>query len=263
MISRTVFEQEHNCSLESSPERLNQLKEELTAIPWRVAAPSWVIPAGLVENCIALENVFPEVALLFFETQSCLAYTEDELPGWLAELHLDYHVHLPLDLEKYSEEERVQAVLGLARKSAFLSPRRFVLHPPGSPECLKACLEAWAGAGLDPRLLVLENVHGHNLMDYAELCMAWDVGFCLDLGHMLAYNQEFLLEELDEHSIRMLHLNAPGPKGRHLPLTALSAQGKDLLGKLLEKAQPDTLVTLEVFEEQGLLDSVTVLHDIV
>ena len=68
-------------------------------LPGRVlAAPSWVMPGTVAENCDFLATFVDEISLLFMESAACLAYGRQDLPDSLADLPLSYHLHLPLDL---------------------------------------------------------------------------------------------------------------------------------------------------------------------
>ena len=68
-------------------------------LPGRIlAAPSWVMPGTVTENCAFLATVVDEIGLLFMESAACLAYGRQDLPDTLADLPLSYHLHLPLDL---------------------------------------------------------------------------------------------------------------------------------------------------------------------
>ncbi|GAB6177238.1 cobamide remodeling phosphodiesterase CbiR [Desulfobaculum senezii] len=236
------------------------LAERIQGAAWTLAAPSSVIPAGVAENCCHLEGTFPEVALLFFESQSCLEYTPQDLPPWLAGLDLSYHVHLPLDLPWGEGADAAWAIVQeLVEKAAYLSPRAYVLHPPADAATMGRFAELWRGAGYDPADLLLENIDTCNLRAHLPYVAQWGVSLCLDLGHMLAYEQEFLADEVDYGAVRMLHLNAPGENGRHLPLTALDDNGRALLQKQLDALRPDAVITVELFTERDVMDSAHVL----
>ncbi len=243
----------------------------LKALPWRTAAPSWVVPGTVADNCrfldglvnepslldeAAPEDKLPlvdEVALVFFETKACLAYTEADLPR-AGEHALAFHVHLPMDLPWSDGPESVAGIcLELAAKAAHLSPRAFVLHPPADPEVL-AHFSAAFQAGCPCRLL-LENVEGRDHHDLPALAKDLGLGLCLDLGHLLAYNQQSILEAAPPGLVDMLHLNAPGPGGRHAPITELAPQGEAVLRTMLERLRPGATVVLELFEARALLDS--------
>ena len=228
--------------------------------PFTIAAPSFVLPAGAAENARFLADFFPEISLLFFETDACLGYTGRDLPADLARLPVSWHVHLPLDLPwQDGLDVGWRAIEGLVGKAAFLSPRRYVLHPPASPAFLVPLAQRFRDAGVDPSRVLLENV------EETDLCAFWpearDSGFgaCLDLGHVLAYGQDAVLdlpglwEETD-----MLHVNAPGEGGRHESLSRLDERGRELLRFALERFTGDT-VTLEIFNERGLFESLELL----
>ncbi|BBD09757.1 putative uncharacterized protein [Desulfovibrio ferrophilus] len=237
-----------------------RIAAKLKGLPRRVAAPSFVIPDTVGANCHFLEGLFPEVGLCLFETDSCLAYGDQDLPPDLPGLNLDYHVHLPLDLPwAQGAEAAAQATLDLVTKTAFLNPRFYVLHPPGTTGELERFCTLWHNAGLQNRDLLLENIEGNDLD--ALLGVSGDLGLslCLDLGHMLSYEQQFLLRVADWNRVRMLHVNAPGKSSRHEALTSLGPEGKILLQALLEHSRPETTVMLEIFGEQGLFDSAALL----
>jgi hypothetical protein len=231
-------------------------EEMTTSMPFTLAAPSFVIPAGAADNAYFLEPYFAEIALLFFETEACLAYTEKDLPADLAHLDVSWHVHLPLDLPWEAGMGTVwEKLTGLMKKVAYLSPRTWVLHPPTKPGLLIDLAERCRAAGINPQDVLLENV------EEADLCPLWDeiltAGFstCLDLGHIIAYNQHPVLE-LPEiwKTARMLHIYAPGKKGRHTGLAELDGRGQDILRHMIESFTGDT-VTLEVFAEKPLFRS--------
>ena len=227
-------------------------------LPFTVAAPSFVIPAGAAENARFLAPYFDEICLLFFETDACLAYTDEDLPPDLADLPVSWHVHLPLDLPWRSGLDAAWDRLDrLMKKAAYLSPRAWVLHPP-PPGLLVPLARRLRDAGHDPADVLLENV------EESDLCALWDeaceAGFsaCLDLGHILAYGQHPVLE-LDglRERVRMVHAYAPD-NSRHTGLARLDGVGRELLGDILATFRPGT-VTLEIFNEQEIFESIELL----
>lgn len=239
-----------------------QILGQVKGCPHSLAAPSWVWPGTVADNCRKLAAIFPEVSLLFLEAEACLAYDRKDLPPDLADLPLKWHVHLPIDLDwTQGAIAAMETVEALAHKTAFLSPWCFVLHPPpgGSEkrrDLLAEIARLWRGAGRDPRDLLLENTRDSGPTEIMALSRDLGFGLCLDLGHIMAYEQALpALREL-AGQVRMLHLSAPGPKAEHLPLTRLSPAGKGLLRELVEAAGRDAVLTLEIFEPQGLFDSV-------
>ncbi len=234
---------------------------------WRLAAPSAVWPEALTGNCKKLAALpgrpVAEVGLCLFETESCLAYGPDDLPEWLTELGLSFHVHLPLDLPWQAGFESVSmAIRGLMAKIGYLSPRLFVLHPPG-PEILPAVAGLFRDLGVDPARVLLENVHGQDLAELAPAIVAAGFSVCLDLGHMLAFDQRHILADPRlTGRVAMVHAYGPGPRGEHRSLALLDAEGRTALGRCLELLPPDGTLMVECFRPADLLSSFEALQDI-
>lgn len=236
-------------------------KKHTIEFPFTVAAPSFVIPAGAADNSRFLADYFPEVGLLFFETEACLQYSSSDLPTDLADLPISWHVHLPLDLPWEQGLDVVWDKLArLMDKAAYLSPNAWVLHPPTVPDMLLPLAGRFRDVGIEPAGVLLENV------DDSDLCALWpearEGGYstCLDLGHILAYDQ-FPVLNLPGlwETVQMLHVYAPiQGSGRHTGLRALDEAGEKLLGDVLSRFQGSTL-TLEVFNEAEIFDSLDLL----
>jgi len=235
---------------------------KIKASPWTLAAPSYVWPDTVAANCRLLEGLFPEVGILLFETESSLEYTDSDLPPWLSDLDLRYHVHLPLDLPwGKGFDAAFSKIEKLAAKVAFLSPRAFVLHPPPERSLVAETALRWRKLGLDPEILLLENTRECGALQTLEYASALGLGLCLDLGHLLAYEQFSPAGEAFWDRVRMLHVSAPEGPGQsgHLCLSRLDAPGRDLLRSMLARIRRDTVITLELFNEPDLFTSVDVL----
>lgn len=240
-----------------------QIRQQVNASPYTLAAPSWVWPGTVAENCEKLADLYPEVALLFLETESSLAYGRKDLPPELADLGLDYHLHLPIDMDwSAGAEKAFAAVDSLTNKVAFLSPKAYVLHPPAEisdPDKRRGLLAdmaaLWRDAGRDPGILLLENTRDAGPVELLSLQEEYGFGLCLDLGHIMAYEQA--LPDLPELKgrVTMLHLNAPGPRAEHRSLLELDEGGEALARSLIEAAGRNAVLTLEIFEPQGLFES--------
>lgn len=229
--------------------------------PFTVAAPSFVLPAGVAENARFLADRFPEIGLLLFESEACLAYTDQDLPPDLAALPVTWHVHLPLDLPWEQGLDAGWAVIArLMDKTALLAPRHWVLHPPPVPGMLAGLADRFRAAGIAPKDVLLENVAGNDLTEVWEEARQSGFSTCLDLGHVLAYDQRatLTLPGLWD-TVRMLHVYAPDG-GRHTGLSRLDEAGQGLLRQVLDLFEGDTL-TLEVFDEKELFRSLELLAD--
>lgn len=229
------------------------------------AAPSYVRPGTISDNCRFLSGLVPEVGLLFFETTSCLGYGEHDLPKELADFPLNYHAHLPLDLPW---EEGGAAVAGiaddLASKIDFLSPRTFVLHPPQDPIELARFVTGWVSRGRLAEKLLLENIKGNDLTILWPHIPSLGCRVCLDLGHLLAYGQQATLNIHDLWPlVGMVHLSAPGNHGEHAALAELNSDNVDLLESILIRIPTGTTLMIEIFEERSLLSSLRWLEKLI
>lgn len=233
---------------------------------WRTAAPSFVMPGTVGENCRFLAGKADEVGIVFFQTRASLDYGPDDLPPDMAGLGLDYHVHLPLDLPwDKGPDEVARLVRLLARKVEFLGPRNYVLHPPGGaqgPEFLQRFVNRSARFGLGPDKLVLENVEECGLVEIWPLIMESGCKVCLDLGHMLAYSQtEILALPGLWERVEMFHIYSPGKPGPkpghvHASLAGLDREGRALLREMAFKAAPGGTIMFEIFDWPGVSESI-------
>lgn len=229
-------------------------------LPWKLAAPSFVRPAGIAENCAFLADHVDEVGLCLFETEACLAYDGRDLPLALTELDLSYHVHLPLDLPWENAPHAWAAIKTLVEATAYLAPTAYVLHPdPAAPP--QTVAERFAGFGIAPGKVLLENTEDCDLVDIWPQLVEAGLSACLDMGHVLAYSQRALLDLPGLWGrTAMLHTYAPHPAqpSRHAGLPLLDLEGRQLLQDVLGqlgRLEHKVTVMLEVFDEPGFMAS--------
>lgn len=241
---------------------------------WRLAAPSWVFPGTIVDNCVFLEGKVDEVALLFFETQSSLGYSRQELPLALASLALTYHVHLPLDLPWEKGGGFVaETCLRLMEKVDLLGVTQCVLHPPAAMlgdsgvKAMDAFAGVWALNGRAVSDVLVENTRENSLECVWRHFADAGFGFCIDLGHMLAYDQQAAADIISEFRVGMLHINAPGRacggkngKSAHLPVDALSADANALGRRLCAGLTDNGVIVAEFFEWSYVERSIAVIE---
>lgn len=266
-----------------------------------LAAPSWVGSGTILDNCAFLAGRVDEVGLLFFESTSCLAYTEQDLPASLGELPLTYHVHLPVDLPMREPAKAADICLALLNKTAFLAEKkrvpdsaafaregkgakffpeqgqpsvlpRAVLHPPcddpsdaaHSSRLLARFARRFTDQGGSPADLLLENVATNDLLKLEAVVREYDFSICLDLGHMLGYNQFGLLRS--RHILQraaMLHVNAPGrgkAVGAHLPLTALDGAGLRMAERVCKSIPRSAVIMMEMFDWPHIVASLPLIR---
>lgn len=214
-----------------------------------LAGPSCLIPGTVAENCLFLQHEVREIGLALFETESCIAYSSRDLTGDIAFLGLSYHAHLPLDLPWGNGAGFVfERVSRLLDKVAYLEPERFVLHPPERPGDLEEFASLWVGAGFNPRSLLVENIRGHDLAAHWRSILDLDLGVCLDLGHILAYSQEGLLQAKSLWDrVGLVHVYGIEVNGAHLGLEYLDREGERVVDLLLGNIPEGTVLLLELF----------------
>lgn len=202
-----------------------------------------------------------EMGLCCFEARSSLTCALTDYPTASPDLSL--HVHLPTDLV-WLAGTGPETCLQLLRRLAPLGVSRGVLHPPatGSPtELMDDFVESWIAAGHDPADLLLENHRDLTAPALLDLLDRHPVSVCLDVAHMLTYEQLFLLSALDPSRVRLLHWSAPGPvpgKDAHLPLTDLSPIERRTAREAAVRFA-DALPLIEVFSWVGIVASLPVL----
>ena len=226
-----------------------------------LAGPSFVIPGGMLENVMVLKDLVSEVGLTFFETRACLDYTQEDIPVKLAGLGLKFHVHLPLDLDwSRGSDEVFQVVLSLIRKAGHLAPDKFVLHPPDNAGHLADFARLWARSSFRPEQLLVENISGCDLSQHREIIDKAGLGICLDIGHVMAYNQWSLLDGVDIwERISLVHVYGREDHTGHVGMKVLDPEGKRLLQLILSRVKENTSVLLELFSLDVFLDSRDIL----
>lgn len=222
-----------------------------------LAAPSCLLRGNVAENCRYLQGRVREAGITLFEAESCLAYTREDLPQDLARLGLAYHAHLPLDLEWGKGVSFVFGqVRGLVDMIAYLKADRFVLHPPQNRAKLEKFAVMWTEAGFDSRSLLIENINGNDLSALWPVILKKDLGVCLDLGHILAYAQQDILNApgLWER-VGLLHVYGLEKNKRHLGLENLDNMGSACLQRILKNVNPGTVVLIELFSREEFAKS--------
>ena len=223
---------------------------------FRLAAPSCVIPDRVGPNCRALSPLVREVGLMLLETRGCQDYDDRDLPPDLPALGLAYHAHLPLDLPWESGIHAVcGAIAAIEQKIAFLHPCGYVLHPPPRGELTRLVRMR---PDLGP-LLRLENTRESDLSDIWTEIETLDLGVCLDVGHLVSYGQERILQIpgfLDR--VRMLHIYGGESERGHAGLEHLPDPGQ--LHGILREVRGDSVLVAEVFRLEELRRSLDLLR---
>lgn len=193
---------------------------------------------------------------MLLETRGCLEYDELDLPADLPGLGLGYHAHLPLDLPWKDGPAAVgDVIFALEQKIAFLRPRGYVLHPP-EPGDLSGLLRH--RPGLSSRLW-LENTREGDLCELWDEIGALGLGVCLDVGHMVSYGQERVMDLPGFFErVRILHIYGGESERGHAGLGQLP--DPNLLRDILLRLKGDETLVVEIFSLEELGRSLNLLR---
>ncbi len=254
--------------------------------PYRIGTTSFVHPAGWLENARRLAGRVQDVELLLFEApRDGNAPDAEEIAGLArlgAEAGLTWSVHAPLDVALASEDAaRRRAAIDAVRRAieitAPLAPHAVVVHlatgereGAGIPADRAAFCRRAVGAlrevlatGLPPAALCLETLE----YDFAlaePVVEELGLSVALDVGHLARDGVAFdgvLARNLGRARVVQWHGTDPSGRDhrslRHYP----RAEAVRLLGAL-RQARWDGVLTLEVFREADLDESLALLAEL-
>ena len=207
------------------------------ALPFRLAATSYIIPADILPNVRFLGAYVDEVELVLFESayESNLPSEETirELNSLATGMNLTYNVHLPTDVfvgdpDAVRREKSVDTILRFMDRTMPLDPTAYILHlDPALPDGTRSDPfdESWLGncrqsvetllrGGVDPKTIAVESLD-YPLKAVYSVVEETGLSICLDLGHMIRYGQDlerYLKNDL--HRTTMIHLHGVDENGR-------------------------------------------------
>lgn len=236
--------------------------------PFTLACPSFIYPAGYLDNVRHLAPFVNEIELLFFESRF-----KDSLPSpaLIRELALHartgqitYNVHLPTDIylghrDAGFRQTAVEVLTQLFDRCAPLNPTTFTLHlirDPSEADHRRwqarsaASLEAVLAAGVPSRRISVENLD-YDVERIAPVIEDLNLSVCMDMGHLMAHEVDMkVFFDRWKERITIAHLHGVDGEQDHLPLDRLSP---DRMVKVLEILQQFSgVVSLEVFSFQAL-----------
>lgn len=245
--------------------------------PFSLACPSFVYPAGYVDNVRHLAPFVDEIELLFFESRFADSLPSPALIRKLAQLSrsgdITYNVHLPTDICLGHRDAAVRrtAVNVLTRtidSCAPLDPTTFTLHlerDRSEPDdrrwqaIVTESLEAVLTTGIPRRRISVENLD-YDFELAAPVVTDLDLAVCMDLGHLMAHNKAITaFFDRWRERITIFHLHGVDGANDHLPLDRLSAARKIRVLDLLNRF--NGVVSLEVFSFEALNVSMSHLLD--
>lgn len=260
------------------------MEPELPAIykrhyPFRLACPSFIYPAGYVDNVRKLCGIVDEIELLLLESAPAdLPRADDirELSSLAADNHLTFNVHLPTDIplaagQAGAADPAVEAVLRAVDLSRPLAPVSYTLHvpltespahgggaPPGWQARVRKSLERLLTAsGLPAEAIAVETLDYP--LDYlAPVIREMGLSVCLDTGHLMVREESCrACFKTWQDRIVIIHTHGVAQGRDHLPLDRLSAAQSLEIADILTGFRQS--VSLEVFSLTALAASLIYL----
>ncbi|HVO83250.1 MAG TPA: cobamide remodeling phosphodiesterase CbiR [Syntrophobacteria bacterium] len=244
--------------------------------PFRLGTTSYIYAAEILPNVRSLKGKVEDIEIVLFESDEVSNYPSrqerEELAAIGQQNRLSYTVHLPLDVLLGDPRPRVRqrsvdTCLRAIEATAGLRPHGYIVHFQGLPtdDHGRWLNEAWLTrldqsvgqllGHLDyPQLLCAETLsYPFHLVE--ELIERRDLSICLDVGHIILYDQPlelYLRRYLSRTRVIHLHGNSGGRD--HLDLGHVPAATLELVFTSLATLPKvdDLVVTLEIFSEKDL-----------
>ncbi|HTZ40359.1 MAG TPA: cobamide remodeling phosphodiesterase CbiR [Syntrophales bacterium] len=261
------------------------MKPELLPItkgrfPFRLGTTSFILFEGYLPNVQHLAPTVDDIELLFTDP------SDDALPDLdamreirrIAERSsLSFTVHLPYDRDIGASDDAVRKgalseLTDVIEKSRILNPTAWILHPfcewqhfgPEGPpvewlDRFSASIDRLLDLGIPPESLCLENLRPA-FSPLESLVEKKGLSVCLDVGHLVIYGHDLddFLNRYDGR-IRVIHLHGIRDGKDHCGLSALDRPFLEKLMAFLCDGRTQRVVTLEVFGQADLEESLRVM----
>jgi sugar phosphate isomerase/epimerase len=209
--------------------------------PFSLCCPSFVYPAGYVDNVRQLAPFVDEIELLFFESRFADSLPSREMIRELVQLarsgDITYNVHLPTDIclghrDAGVRQTAVDVLTRTIARCAPLDPTTFTLHlarDSSEPDYRRwqanvtvTSLENVLATGIPGRRLSVENLDD-GLESAGPVIRQLDLSVCMDMGHIMARGGDLTaFYDRWRERITVAHLHGVDGDRDHLPLDRLS-----------------------------------------
>lgn len=228
--------------------------------PFSLCAPSYIIPAGILENLRYLNDKVDEVEIVLFEGKdfSNLPSPREikQFADIGAESGLRFNVHLPLDID-VSSTGAISRIIDLTRP---LNPTTWTLHVEKSadPGWKEKVHDSLSRLPAPHHAISIENLN-YDLREISGIISSLGYSVCLDIGHAWMVGEDVPgLYNFFKNNIIAIHLHGVSEGKDHLPLSAVNPEEFIKTGKLITQSFRGSL-SIEVFSEEHLLQSENIL----
>jgi len=251
------------------------------SFPFRLATTSYILPAEIIPNIRYLGQYFDEIELVLFESgrESNLPSPRDirEMARLASDLDLTYNVHLPADLffgdpDPALRRRFCETAFSFYERTLPLEPTSYILHLDSrrADETIEPDGSAWANRvreslqtmqmkGIELRRIAVENLE-YPLQRILPFVEAFDMSFCLDIGHLLRYGHDPAEQAaLFLKMCSMVHLHGVDNGKDHTGLDHIPLAEWRIICRALERY--DGGVSLEVFSTDDLLVSLNRMQE--
>jgi len=242
----------------------------------RLGTTSYIYPSDVLTNVGRLAGRVSDVELVLFEVDSRWNNLPDD--GTVAELghlaadhDLTFTVHLPLDLGLAGDRPALEKARTVIRCTAPLLPHGYIVHLDGETTTTTDRVSAWLDNSLhsldalvtevgSPKLICVENLDSQPPAMLDAILELSEVSCCVDIGHLWkqGLDARARLESWLSRA-RVVHLHGVG-KRDHKRLSLVPPAHLDPVVEVLT-AEFDGVVTLEIFNEPDLVDSLAVFEE--
>jgi sugar phosphate isomerase/epimerase len=253
------------------------------SFPFRLATTSYIFPAEILPNIRCLGRHFDEIELVFFESgqENNLPTKGDirEMACLASDLDLTYNVHLPADLffgdpDPALRRKFCETAFFYYERTLPLDPTSYILHLDSrkADETVELDGSAWSNRvgeslrtmemkGIELRRVAVENLE-YPLQRICPFVEAFDMSFCLDIGHLLRYGHD-VAEQMTSFlkMSPMVHLHGVNDGKDHTGLDQIPPSQWGVICKALEEY--NGCLSLEVFSLDDLTVSLHRMQEIV
>jgi sugar phosphate isomerase/epimerase len=252
--------------------------------PFRLGTTSYIIPADVIPNVEVLAPCVDDIELVLFESPELSNIPSFEQIKRLRSISLEhdttYTIHFPIDKKAGSDSqvERTKFCEGAKQiidNLSCLMPAAWILHLEGIDrfassdkitDWQKWCFESLDSiltSEIEPKTIAIESL-GYPWYWHTNIAAQNGTSLCADVGHLWLY----FLDQWREQFIAML------PKTRVIHLHGV-ANGKDHISlaksdkkmlidflNLIKEHSFNGVITLEIFSEIDLIESVKEIFDL-
>ena len=256
------------------------LPDSRAVFPFRAGTTSCILPYDVLPNIEYLANKVDDIELTIFESDAIAPLPEQSTVFALANiaaLHdMTYTVHLPLDIAVGDTDERVrrdsvEKCLRVINRLQILNPCGYILHCVQNSRDKSDCntwlqqIETSLGElceAVSSELLFLETLD-YPFDDLAELALRLNCSLCLDVGHVLLYHHK-PMDVINRYINKcgIMHLHGVSDTKDHQCLNKLTPEVLHrVMNTLFCGNNASKIVTLEVFNKQDFISSLSLLKD--